>query len=253
MAKIYKIEDYLNYKKEVLNLAMINFYVINEQVDKANKLKEKYNLSDEVTKLRLYSFLIEVKDKINLFDDNEICKAEINKIRSILPSNVYIYLGPTPNVFEICDLSSALPLEIHVKNLIKSQTKDIDHTILDSNLINLYESLKNPIMILKGSHERSYVALIDEKDACGRYILAPLEYHEYKTHGIVMVGIDTIYGRNNLKGYIINHAKDVVAYNENKMRSLILELDNIVVKKISDLQVELSKQYGISPILSLTY
>lgn len=251
--KIYKIEDYLGFKKEVLNLATINYHVINEQIDKVNSIKEKYNLSEDVAKLRLYSSMIEVKDKKELFDDNEKCKEIIEKANNILPNNVYIYLGSTPIVFELCALNSTLPLEIHEKNLIKSQTKDIDHTILDSNLLNLYESLKNPIMILKGSHDKSFVALIDDKDAIGRYILVPLEYYEYKDHEIVMVGINTIYGRNNLKGYITNHGKDVIAYNENRMKLLVSELENIEVKKISDLQVELSKQYGISPILSLTY
>lgn len=97
---------------------------------------------------------------------------------------------------------------------------------LDVNIVkSILSELRNPIMILKGSHKNSLVAVTNNKDNLDRTVITSIDLNVPEKRFLVNK-ITSAHGRRSFKHYISEQIKsgNLIAYNKNKANELLQSL-----------------------------
>ena len=147
--------------------------------------KEEYS----ITKFQKKS----LKEQINLFEKGE------------MPNYEKFYLGKTPDVLINAGAKNyKLVMSQSVYNKITSE-----HHLSKESIMNLYDEMKNPLFVLKGSVENSLVEILSLKDYRGREILVSLAIKS-KERDLSVTSISSAYGKKGLDSYLKNHIDDII-------------------------------------------
>lgn len=128
-----------------------------------------------------------------------------------------LVIGKTPYSLAICGADGELPLTITKKVIDKcmrpeirdatgKRLKNSGHFLGENQLVEALASLKEPVMVLKGSIDNTLVAVTDLKDDQGKEIIVAVEYG--KRIGFDEVNsISSIYGKDHFIQYLKNNIK----------------------------------------------
>lgn len=124
--------------------------------------------------------------KQNKQEDKEYNDKIYAFLHDALPHNSAIKIGRTPNVLAISGANQDLDLYIS-PNVILKITSEPDqryhaHNLSSKTLVSLLNELRNPVMVLKGNHENSLVAITDVKDSSNRNIIISVELDSREKH-----------------------------------------------------------------------
>lgn len=159
--------------------------------------------------------------------DDEHFSAQVDKfIEGKMPIFETLSLGATPNVLHLVGanadtltmkqsvLSNSMSDEEH-----RTSSHSSGHDISKEIIKQLPESLRNPILILKGQHPHTVVALTELKNKDDKNILVPIALDLRSTDSIVNK-VTSIYGKNNISHYLNKHQNDIIAVNKQKADEL---------------------------------
>lgn len=132
-----------------------------------------------------------------------------------------LVVGKTPCVLALGGGNIELDLIINPGTIVKCMSKPTERFHghdLDRNVFKylLYE-LRNPVMLIKGSHKNSLVAVTDLRDREGRPVIVTIALNRLNVHHLSNQ-ITSAYGREHFDNYIKHQFEkgNVIAINKNK-------------------------------------
>lgn len=141
-----------------------------------------------------------------------------------------IIIGTTPNSLIIAGADESRPLTINPETILKCMGNPNEvyhgHELSKEILEQLPNELRNPALILKGSHDGSLVAVTELKDKQNREIIVAVEL-ESKQQRHLVNRITSAYGRNNFKDYLnreVNIKNNLIACNKEKADEIFQSL-----------------------------
>lgn len=149
-----------------------------------------------------------------------------------------LVIGKTPNIFAVCNknVSTNNDLVIAKKVIEKcmrpemrdengKRLKKSGHYLSEEQLAKVLENLKEPLMVLKGSLDNTFVAVTDFKDKKDKEIIVSIEYNQVGSVGNVN-GVTSAYGRDDFAQYIKDNleANNVIAINMEKADKMLLSI-----------------------------
>lgn len=149
-----------------------------------------------------------------------------------------LVIGKTPNIFAVCNknINSDNDLVIKKKVIEKCmrpelrdengmRLKNSGHYLSEEQLAKALESIKEPVMVLKGSLENTFVAITDFKDNKGKEIIVSIEINKSRAFGEVNE-ITSAYGREDFSQYIKDNLKagNIIAINIEKADKMLLSI-----------------------------
>ena len=147
-----------------------------------------------------------------------------------------LVIGKTPNIFAVCDKSINIDNDLVItKKVIEKcmrpelrdengkRLKNSGHYLSEEQLAKALESLKEPVMVLKGSLANTFVAVTDFKDDKDKEIIIAIEYNKVGDIGIIN-SISSAYGKDNFPTYIKENIQknNLIAVNIEKAKEMIL-------------------------------
>lgn len=159
--------------------------------------------------------------------DDENFSAQVDKfIEGKMPIFETLSLGATPNVLHLVGANAdTLTMKQSVlRNSIldeehRTSSHSSGHNISKEIIKQLPESLRNPILILKGQHPHTVVALTELTNKDDKNILVPIALDLRSTDSIVNK-VTSIYGKNDISRYLNKHQNDIIAVNKQKADEL---------------------------------
>lgn len=142
-------------------------------------------------------------------------------------------VGKTPNALVICGANGDLELAIKksvIDKCLRPEIRDSDgklkgktgHGLTEELLLQALNNIKNPAMILRGSHENSLVAVTNLRDQQGRAVIVAVELN--KAEGFREINnITSTYGRNNFTEFLNQKAErgEIIAVNKDKADEML--------------------------------
>ena len=123
-----------------------------------------------------------------------------------------LVIGATPNVLTICGADGSLNLTIAKSVIDKAMRPEVrdengrltgktGHGLTEQQILDALENARNPIMVLKGAHERSLLIITEVLDDHGRNIVLPVDLSA--TSAICEVNaVRSTYGRDSLQSFL---------------------------------------------------
>ena len=164
----------------------------------------------------------------NFDKENELFKSKISEyIDNNERKEGYITLGATPPVLALSGADTTLPLVIpneQVNHIIDKHlnAKDINKKIDKEEMLQLYESIINPICVIEGSIKDTCVLITDLKSKYGFNIQVPI-YYNFKNNNLTFNDVATQYPNPTIIEYVYkeNIKHRLVAYNNKKLENLL--------------------------------
>ena len=186
---------------------------------------EKTTLTvDEEDILRMADAIRQNRIEDKLFEDNLDMFLESN-----MKNTLSIGIGRTPNSLIISGANSKLDIIIAPRTIIKCMSSPENHYHgheLDKSIMKqLPKELRNPVMIFKGSHSNSLVAVTELKDKNKDGIIVTVSLNSVERHCVVN-RISSIYGKRNIGNYIKNQMvnNNLIACNKEKTDNMFQSL-----------------------------
>lgn len=209
-------------KKE--NISLSSDSKIDESVTVTQFSKEKSTLTVDENDILL--FAEKIKQNKN---ENKIFSNELEKFLSgEMPKNEVLAIGSTPNILHIAGaLSSTLTVNQSViqnclndENTIKHGHTS-GHNISLETLKQLPDNIRNPVLICKGTHEKSIVVITDLKNMDNKNIFVPIAIDVNGAKGKINK-ILSVYGKDNLIKFVDKSFENnsIIAYNKEKANEL---------------------------------
>lgn len=142
-------------------------------------------------------------------------------------------VGKTPNALAICGVNNDLIVTIKksvVDKCLRLEIRDENgrlqgktgHGLTQEQLIQALRSIKNPVMVLEGTHKDSLVAVTDLKDDRGREVLVAIQLNKNENFEEVN-SITSIYGRENFSDFLDRQFENgkVLAVNKHKTDKML--------------------------------
>ncbi len=172
---------------------------------------------------------IEAKKKENFLEDEKlkIILDEFEKCTLIKDGS--IRLGKTPLSLSLAGANQSFDLYISPSTIIKIGAKNNEHrhahNISKECMYSFLSELRNPVMIIKGSHKDSLVAVTTKKDTHEQIIIISVVLNAKEKHFIVNK-ITSAYGRRSFKTYIEKqlHLNHLIACNKKKANEMLQSL-----------------------------
>lgn len=146
------------------------------------------------------------------------------------PTNKPILIGDTPNALTVAGADAAKPLIIRPATIVKamgnSETVFHGHGLSKDIMKQLSSELRNPVLILKGSHDESLVAVTELDDKNNDKVIVPVELNS-KDGRHEVNRITSAYGKENIANYLntqvyIKH--NLIACNKEKADKMFQSL-----------------------------
>lgn len=149
-----------------------------------------------------------------------------------------LVVGKTPNVFAVCDKSINIDNDLVItKKVIEKcmrpeirdengkRLKNSGHNLSEEKLVKALESLKEPVMILKGSLDNTFVAITDFKDDKDKEIIIAIEYNKIGDVGKIN-SVSSVYGKDKFPTYIKENIQknNLIAINIEKANKMLLSI-----------------------------
>ena len=147
-----------------------------------------------------------------------------------------LVIGKTPYALSICGANGELPLMITKKVIDKcmrpeirdsngKRLKNSGHFLEENQLAAALASIKEPVMVLKGSLDNTFVAITDLKDNQDKEIIIAVEIDKIGDVGKIN-SISSVYGKINFSTYIQTNIQknNVLAINIEKADRLLLSI-----------------------------
>lgn len=162
------------------------------------------------------------KIRQNKNEDN-LYKSQLNKFfNNKMPTHEVINVCSTPNILKI--LNSSAKKVVLSQNDLENAVSDADsgkrnhregHGIARSELYQLPDAIRKPILLLKGNirNSNSVVLLTEMLNKKGENIFVPIALDRQKGK---ISNISTLYGKKNIPHYISGHLSDILAINIKK-------------------------------------
>ena len=116
-----------------------------------------------------------------------------------------LVLGDTPNSLAVTGADKNLPLMMNVRTVRKCmsvpQKRYHGHDLSKEIMERLPQELRNPVMILRGSHDNSLVAVTEMRDRNNKEILTAVSLSEQQSFREVN-RVSSAYGKNNMFNYL---------------------------------------------------
>lgn len=210
--------DY-NYKKtnesplgteENKDINLIDSVISSEDATKDNSIPDKYLEKIEQNKKENIEFAEKLSSLLNNDDPYSA-----------------ITIGKTPYSLIAVGANSDLDLLIRpdtIRKCMREATADEHgHLLTEEMLQALPDELRNPILILKGSHEGSVVAVTELKDNENKEVIVSVEFNSGQDFGVVN-RITSAYGKDNFQKYLnreIYEKSNLIAVNKNKANEML--------------------------------
>lgn len=146
-----------------------------------------------------------------------------------------LVIGKTPNIFAVCDknINADNDLVITKKVIDKcmrpemrdengKRLKNSGHYLSEEQLSKALDSIKEPVMVLKGSLDNTFVAVTDLSDDKGKEIIVSIEINQLRAFGEVNK-VSSAYGREDFPQYIKDNldANNIIAINIEKANEML--------------------------------
>lgn len=160
---------------------------------------------------------LEFAQKIDEFLNNNNCNTQPLRV------------GHTPFSLIICGANANLEVGISPETIIKCMSNSDDHyhghELTKELIASLPQSIRDPIMIFKGSHNNSLLLVTELKDKYNKEIVVPIELNSRKARTFIN-RITSAYGKKNIENYIFNQLQqqNLLAINKEKANKLIQSL-----------------------------
>mgnify|MGYP000009084842 FL=1 len=160
---------------------------------------------------------LEFAQKIDEFLNNNNCNTQPLRV------------GHTPFSLIICGANANLEVGISPETIIKCMSNSDDHyhghELTKELIASLPQSIRDPIMIFKGSHNNSLLLVTELKDKYNKEIVVPIELSSRKARTFIN-RITSAYGKKNIENYIFNQLQqqNLLAINKEKANKLIQSL-----------------------------
>ena len=160
---------------------------------------------------------LEFAQKIDEFLNNNNCNTQPLRV------------GHTPFSLIICGANANLEVGISRETIIKCMSNSDDHyhghELTKELIASLPQSIRDPIMIFKGSHNNSLLLVTELKDKYNKEIVVPIELSSRKARTFIN-RITSAYGKKNIENYIFNQLQqqNLLAINKEKANKLIQSL-----------------------------
>lgn len=147
-----------------------------------------------------------------------------------MDTNERLTLGSNPNILKVLNSTAKTVVikQSDIKNAladqeIKSKRHTGGHQILPDELYKLSKEIREPIMVLCGSKDNpnSVVMITELKDAVGKNVVVPIALD--RQNGKVS-RITTLYGKDNIKNYLVKNQKKIMAVNTKKAEQLYKDI-----------------------------
>lgn len=158
----------------------------------------------------------------NMNEDKSFSEQVDKFVEGKMPNYQTISLGSTPNVLYLVG-AKATELTIRqnvLRNSILNESQKANrhfsgHNIPIETIKKLPEQLRSPILILKGQHPNTVVVVTELKNRYSKNIIVPIALNLKSVNSIVNK-VTTIYGKDNINKYLLNHQNQIIAYNKEK-------------------------------------
>ena len=183
--------------------------------------------------------------------DDEHFSAQIDKfIEGKMPIFETLSLGATPNILHLVG-ANADTLTMKQSVLRNSMFDEDRHTSKHSSghdipaeiIKQLPEALRSPILILKGQHPHTVVALTELKNKEDKNILVPIALDLRSTDSTVNK-VTSLYGKNDISHYLNKYKNDIIAVNEKKAEELFTTIGYQLSKTTSAICYDNSIAYS---------
>ncbi len=149
-----------------------------------------------------------------------------------------LVIGKTPNIFAVCDKNVNADNDLVItKKVIEKcmrpelrdengkRLKNSGHYLSEEQLAKALESLKEPVMVLKGSLDNTFVAITDFKDDKDKEIIIAIEYNKIGDIGKIN-SVSSAYGKDNFPTYIKENIQknNLIAINIEKANKMLLSI-----------------------------
>lgn len=175
----------------------------------------------------------QIKVKENIKEQQQFEKTLHDYVNGDVIVDKPIIIGKTPLSLAICG-AEELPLTINAKVINKVMRPDIrdenniiigktGHGLTEEQVANAVSSIRNPVMVLKGSRGNSLVAISDISDNNGKPIIVAIELEHQRQENTFNI-ISSIYGRMSFTDYIIRNITDkkLLAINIKRANEILL-------------------------------
>lgn len=170
-------------------------------------------MQDETTKIQQ-----------NLIDDNRFSN-QIDRFKSgNMQKFETLSLGSTPYILFLVgahgeELTINQSVLTNCMLNINVNRHSSAHDISTETIKELPKALRNPIVVLKGQHPGTIVAVTELKDKAQNNIIVPIALDLRGTNSIVNK-VTTVYGKQNIYNYLTRHSSDIIAINTKKANAL---------------------------------
>lgn len=155
--------------------------------------------------------------------ENNVYKVQLDKFfNKQMPTHEIINVCSTPNILKIFN-STAKKVVLSQKDLqnavsaasLGNKGHKEGHDIAKSEIYKLPESIRSPILMLKGNNRNSnsVVMLTEMINKKGENVFVPIALDRQKGK---ISNISTLYGKKNLSQYLSDHLSDILAINIKK-------------------------------------
>lgn len=171
----------------------------------------------------------------NITDNNNSYNEFVTKLYAIqndfnsVDKTKPIIIGKTPNVLTLAGADKNLDLIINIRTIQKCMSEPTEryhgHSLDVETMSKILSELENPVMILKGSHENSIVAVTSLRDNNNTEILVSIDVNTSSVHHEVN-RITSAYGKEHISNYLKNQLikGNIVAINKEKAEKLFQSL-----------------------------
>ncbi len=173
-----------------------------------------------------------IKDKADIefkADDERFHASLVSVMENSINPSQPIIIGKTTNALAIAGANKELDLAINISTVRKCMAEPTERYHghgLDIDIMSQIPSqLRNPVMILKGGHEGSVIAITELKDKKNREIMIALDIETAFARQYVN-RITSVYGRNNMVNYLENQLllENLIAVNIEKADKMLQSL-----------------------------
>ena len=165
----------------------------------------------------------------NIQEDKDFALMIDSFLKKELVTDGAIRIGKTPYSLVIANANPNCDLYIAPGTILKCVSNHGEryhaHSINIEILKSILSELRNPILISKGSHENSLVAVTSLKDNNNQHIIISVDLNAKEKHFLVNK-ITSSYGKKQLSKYLDKQikTKTLIAYNKNKANEMFQSL-----------------------------
>ena len=183
------------------------------------------------------NYLLSDKEKQILENANKIQQNHLNdysfseQVNKYLSGNMKIYetlsLGETPNVLRLVGATGhtlIVPQNV-IKNCMLDETGKAKrhfsgHNLSEKIIKQIPEQIRNPIMIIEGHYANTIVVITELEDKDSDKIIVPISMNIKGPGNSAVNKITSIYGKDDIGKYLVNHQNQLLAYNKEKTDKL---------------------------------